>query len=622
MSVLAYPRIHFQGEFSTNPATANNDDVMVNIDPAQATLSASLAAMSNAQAHSWLMEGYEAKNPLNGNLTWYLKSGWNYYGDMYTQFLNARVCALVGADGNSIASDPLLNQPIQITGCNGSLPVITDVDPRGGVATQIFLGGLTLGDSSMGLAATYDTRCYSRWITFRTCGSYSGEQAFVGFGANWQFAIPSSALSFASSATSTVLSNLQSAIPSCQGILVQFTTYQVQPTLTDEQLIKNFQNGQLTRNPAIGFLVGTIGLWENGELMTAPGGRRLQAATPSQGSLPFGFGPCAARVQPHRAVVSLNLITTFPEANYDRPPTQKMDLGQIQLGLIPPSQSKIVILGNVPYNYPNYATTGGIADITYDPKQVSPSDLANGTLVLVSDQFTGGPLLTEDGCEIVAETDNRGVYLERGQSVDLLIQVLEKEGPPTSDVTFTLFEYQNVLKPAGPQERTYSIITLVDPSTNPAVPHCLSYPTTVVFPKGQTTPISVKVTGIASGPATLVFTQNGQPLSNANGNPWSTASFANIRVMPEDNYDAIPISQKLTWPFVYKEIFRFHDLLFPAMSQYIPFDNEEAMKQSAQVLVDRTDPTQWNTTLYMPVTRDLSQGKRKLLVDWANSLKT
>ena len=162
-----------------------------------------------------------------------------------------------------------------------------------------------------------------------------------------------------------------------------------------------------------------------------------------------------------------------------------------------------------------------------------------------------------------------------------------------------------------------AVIRRVDPAANPALPPCLSYPPSIVFPKGQTTPMGVTVTGIRPGPAILVYTQDGQPLGSLYT---PMAAFANIRVMPDDNYDHVPDSERLTWSFVYREIFRLHDLLFPAMSQYIPFENEDAMTQAASMLVDRTDPAKWSSPLYMPATRDLSAGKRKLLIDWANSV--
>ena len=276
--------------------------------------------MTNEQARSWLIQDLEAKNPVYQGLRPYLNSGWNLFGDMATQFQDATVCKVVGPDGKPANSDPLIGQPVQILGSFGCSPKLVDLDPRGGVGTQVFLGGFSLGDSNFGLTATHQTRCYAPWILLRTCGHYAGDQAFVGAGATWQFAIPHAAISYENATRSPIMQVLQNAAPSSCGILVQFTIYQLEPTLTDAQLIENFRNGQFNlRNPAVGFMVGTVGLWEPGELMSSPEGRRLVTPLSDENLpsvlLPYAsLGPAFARVHASRSVVSLNLITTFPEA--------------------------------------------------------------------------------------------------------------------------------------------------------------------------------------------------------------------------------------------------------------------------------------------------------------------
>ena len=76
-------------------------------------------------------------------------------------------------------------------------------------------------------------------------------------------------------------------------------------------------------------------------LATAPylGAAAASASRAVSSSLP-------ARVHPGHHVVSLNLITTFPEANYDRPPTRKAYIGPVRLGLIPPASDR-AILGEI-----------------------------------------------------------------------------------------------------------------------------------------------------------------------------------------------------------------------------------------------------------------------------------
>jgi hypothetical protein len=89
--------------------------------------------------------------------------------------------------------------------------------------------------------------------------------------------------------------------------------------------------------------------------------------------------------------------------------------------------------------------------------------------------------------------------------------------------------------------------------------------------------------------------------------------------MPDDDYSSVPESTRLTWEFVYHNVLRYYHLIFPVMSEVIPFNNREAVTKAARqgALTAATDPARWHSTGYMPPTRDLSTGKRKLLVEWA-----
>src|SRR5262249_19902321 len=228
MSVLVYPRIHFNGKCLINPATGNNDDVVVNMDRVNIRILPELAALSDAQARAWLIQGIRAISPINENVHTYLRCGWKYYGDMCVRFQAARVSAVVGTEGHRIRHDPILDGAIRLLGSDRTAPVICAVDSTGVSAAQIFAGGLSLGDPSLGLSATYDTRAYNRWIVWRNAQIYQGEQNFVGAGATWQFGIPCQAVTFYPGA-SRVLAELQEAVRKAQGILVQFCFFLSQP---------------------------------------------------------------------------------------------------------------------------------------------------------------------------------------------------------------------------------------------------------------------------------------------------------------------------------------------------------------------------------------------------------
>ena len=88
-----------------------------------------------------------------------------------------------------------------------------------------------------------------------------------------------------------------------------------------------------------------------------------------------------------------------------------------------------------------------------------------------------------------------------------------------------------------------------------------------------------------------------------------------FRVLPNDNYDAIPDSQ-ITWDFVYREVIQYFYLIYPGMFARLAFQNEATARQSASLIRQMIGKRTWNSTSYMPVSRDLSDGKRKLLQRW------
>ena len=297
MSVLAYPRFHFKGKCLINPATGNNDDVTVNIDTVNARLLPALAALSDEEAREWMIGGILAGNPINNQLEKYLRCSWNYFGNLSVQFVDAVVTSVVGKDGQLNVTDAMVGKPVNIL---SSLPrgpdaasspaVICDLDPLGTGLTQIFVGGLSLGDEVLGLSATHDARAFVRWAGWRNTSTYQGEHTFPGASATWQFAMPRRALEFHSA--SPGLAELKEAVAESQGIVVQFCFYLVEPQITDAKLISLFQQKQELRNPAEGFIVGTLGIWEDREFGTELGDRLLL------GSPDSSFLPATARFSP------------------------------------------------------------------------------------------------------------------------------------------------------------------------------------------------------------------------------------------------------------------------------------------------------------------------------------
>jgi hypothetical protein len=122
----------------------------------------------------------------------------------------------------------------------------------------------------------------------------------------------------------------------------------------------------------------------------------------------------------------------------------------------------------------------------------------------------------------------------------------------------------------------------------------------------------------------LVFVPDGQnpPPADLNGfaPAWADLYFVHVRVLPSDaQLDAIPDSQ-LTWATVYDNVLRYFYKMYPVMDAHLPLDNETACRRAAQMLLLLTDASNWTSTLYMPITRELSDGKRRLLQRWCRAV--
>jgi hypothetical protein len=620
MSVLDYPRIHFNGRCLINAATGNSNAVAVNIDTANVVLGPDLIHRSDQEGRAWMMEGFRAKHPLNNHYRWYLNSGWNYFGDLSFEFKDVTVCGVTRTDGTSPRHDALIGQPVAILGSRSdadsdrdSSAVLCDVDPTNPVLTQLFLGEFSVGDDALGLTTTQDLRAFSRWVGWRNATVYQGEQNFAGAGATWQFAIPADDLIFYEADESPVLTSLKAAANSAEGIVVQFALFLPVPGISDEELISRFRLGDFVENPVAARVVGTIGVWKDQELETAPAGRVLLPAYPTV------IGPATAQVQRTGNVVSLNLVTTFPEADFFSPPA-KYDFGPVRLGVVvTPGSAPIEISDAIPYDYAAYKTYGGIVDVPY--RGATRDQLDNGALVLLFNpdvSLPTTPLVSETGSTVTVETDDRGLYLDVGDVGQVRILVRERGGPPSRDVTVYFWEYQSVVTPPGAETRATATLTLVTGGSG-LTPRIEAL-RPVVFPAGKTDPLPVNVTAKNPGPVALAMTFDGSPLPA--GYPWATASYAGLRVMPVDDFSAVIRTGQVPWDYIFDKIFKYYYVIFPAMSTYIRMNDQHDMEAHAEDILEATDPDprNWASTLYMPISRDLSPGKRLLIEAWVRGL--
>ena len=548
MSILSYPRINFRGVFRTNPCTANNDDVMPAVVERDIdSLGANLAGMTDDQIHTYLREQVSMSYPGSAACIAFMRSGWNLYGDHFTAFDDAVVTSVVtgpqAADQSTTAAqDPLVGQAVAVLGsvtgdpARRGDPILCDLDSTGLVTTQLWIGGLQLGSGGpMGTDVSkiitqinYDTRAYQNWLNFNsTVGSYGGEQNFVGIGCMMQFTIPASALPTSVNGTSAGLQALFSAARAAAGLVVRFRCYEVEPQITDENLYATFQQGNAIDNPALGYLIGTIGVWQQGEPETEPAGRKLQAtyapngratmawqspdgtvsgsipgiAAPWEGP-PALIGNAVAMVQPSAPVISLDLIQTFPKYGYRNPdgpqtptargfaaPKVMANVGSVVLAVIPPTGGPALPIGPINYGFGSYSLYedfGGIVDIPFNPALASV--IASGTLVIqgaATSALNANVMLVQEAV-VRGVTDDRALYLPPGAANQVVrVKVYQRGGPTTGATVIYPLEYANIIQTEPPPAKPCGDGVRPNQTVSSESPGILTFPSQVTIPAGQ-----------------------------------------------------------------------------------------------------------------------------------------
>ena len=662
MSVLSLPRIYFKGSSFWSPDTANNESANYN----EANNEVNLQPGVTYETYKQYMMEYvvNQQDPSQSNIR---SNNWDFYGDHSCSFVSDRSKAVYGNYGNNVTitgglladetyttADPLCGKGIQILGNKfndrRTFGRLVDVDPYAYWSSQIFFADLEIGDETTGILGSRHRRMYSYWVGVSR--NLDPDLKIAGStGAVWQTAIPFDQLTIANDSDSQLLAQLQAAMqePGALGLMIRFSTHITlyYPTINPKDpndiagnskiLSEKYLSGEVLANPAYSYTVGSIGVWKEGELAAAPGGRYLMPGSPvvvldallegvSQQNATVTLGPLLAELDESRRTLSLDAIGTFPGYKQSG---AIADLGSL---VIKAGETEIATLDYEQYNQSAYERNGGIIDIpNLTSAQISAiqseslqlwlsrssKGLIGQLYALVRESVNGisRSVMALEEQNLTALSDNRGIYIEQDEPVTCTVQVRDRGGIPASGIRLAVAQYDNNWNYVPPNSESRCLDL-------PAVP------IVEVNPQGLAT---VTLTPVKSGCCNLLFL----PFSGATP-PKPPASvqpaysdFSIIRVMPFDNHlgnPSITPDSQLTWEFMYDNIFRVYDLVYPVMSEIIAMNNrhllEGAWMQIKAVIGDpylphEEDPM-WQSTMYMSITRDLSKGKRQLLDRWCN----
>jgi hypothetical protein len=574
MSQLVRPRVHFNGTFETNVGTANNDDVPGRgpvVDAASVTVHPP-DRMGDEEFRRWMRDRTPSNGPTRPG---HVRAGWNYYGDNQCELIDVSVTAIEPLDGRRIVraqDDPLVGAHVRL-----GPAVMVDLDPKGFVSTQIFADRLEVfGDNGLRFGGR-PSRFHCRWLNLNR---NLGAAGFTRAAAVFQASIPNANLDW-EVAGSTALDDFRTEVGRGAGMGVRLCVYLLSPRLDEAALAEQYKTGEPFPNPAAGRLVGTLSVWRSGELASVAMGRLLvPSGTVIIGKLPVALGAAVANVDDATHRVTLDVVNTFPEADKSG---RKQSLGGFMLRTRHGTESSDI--GPVPYDKATYEQTAGIVEVEFDPA-LGPA-IAAGELVMTSD--TSGELLAES--PVMVESDDRCVYLQQGESATVRFSALTRGAPLAEPVRYLMFD---------------------EPSAD-ATGRVVKFSESVEVGTGA----GNAVTLLAENPGCTVIRLIRDP--SARQLDITRDPYFSVRVLPADDFDRLA-DDELTFPLIYQEVLRYYHLLHPVMSRRLDLSDEKVVTLAASTLLGRTDPNGWSGARYMPRTRDLSAGKRRLLERWCRKV--
>ena len=589
MGVLRLPRIYVKGEVSFDPGLGNNFTEVYD---------ANTVSLSNVPPGMSLAE-YRKQLPTM------LRGSWNHFGTHRAVFESIKVSGTALVPGGLAATDGLVNKSVTL---NGKL---VDINPISDNGTQVFFDQMVIGNIAGGIRAGRRKRLHARFLNFtRNIGALpSGWSRAYLASAVWEVCFAKADVNLLNTSTSAVLQQFAASflLPDVLGLAFRFHTYRTQyyqnglKNSTPEQprncteLEAHYANDRNFSNPVYSQLVGVISPWHSGEFEGHPSGRLIfpSAGIPAIGNR--GLGMTFVEVDGVAPRMTIDLGETVPEIDAD---LNKANVGDVSIVLDHAGQQSILAT-ITPNEYAKsaYEATAGLIDIDLASVPISSDALAEGNLLVK----VGGQVVATE-IEYVVVAEDRDVYLDEGEPRTLALRVIRRGKPAKEDTSVQVREYDADGLLVGP------VATL---------------------PVGADGLAHFTVAAAASpGFKTFVF------VAHADTDPIPTPAprFApnrdfhvNVRFLPFDNALAAstPDSQ-LTWSWVYENILAVYDVINPVMSRQTnpainrPLHDRNVMEAFPERIKNLIDKARIEDAAYMPVTRDLSNGKRQLLRRWCD----
>lgn len=561
MSVLETPRIYFRGSVSWDPIVTNNDSRDYDENAGQAVLPAVADAVK-----AFRTKAIDAVSVDGGN--------WNPHGTHRGTFFDSAICGFDDGGGASI-TDPFVSAAANFTG------MLVDLEPFGGFTSQLFFDEMSFGvEGGYRIFTPRSSRVTARHINFarnRVNKMIAGVASVV-----WQTSFAKADGLRVDAFDSKILGRLSEALAADDvlGLTVRFNTYRTiyfnEPDIKGDkelysQAMQALQDklrvGGFQPNPARSLHVGVIALWRRGEPAHEPGDRVLVSA--DQGKMATAFALVAA------GTATLDLSNSIPEVSDD---LDKLNLGTLALVAVDDA-GNATELASFPferYDRAAYEASAGIVTLPLPPGAPDVSDR-----YLELRDSTAAALATEMPLRTLPETPN--LYMNEGETTGAVFRLYKHGVPVSAKTDVTMYKMS---ADGGTIELTTTAKT-----------------------DGEGT-LKVPITASSGGIFAYVPSVAGVPPAPQGGIDPQTYTYMYVRVLPGDESTAM---LPPTWDNVYQKVLANWNAMAPCMDNWVMLDDPAQISRFAAIIKRLTDPKNFESFRFMPVTRDMTLGERRLL---------
>ena len=576
MSYLNPIRLHFSGQFQADPSTVNND----------------VRHFNNATFQPQFQQPQSGSFMLNG---W-----WNPEGSGAFRLVACTVTTVCYADGTSSQTDPVVGFAVADANVRVAGKIV-DLDPQQQMVSEIWglIVRLTDGNADL-FSGPFDRSPFSD-IWGRAQGA--GAQGDTGMATFWQSVI--GPVTWGDTSVSPFLTQLRAAAP--DGLLsIKFNTDGYNMSASSAQF-------------TLGRIVGTIGPASRTEPKRFVIGRQL--LPPIAGGSPSGsmnFMP--AVLDPVNRQVLADFGNAIPT---EKPGGTPASIGDLQLGYLDASNAfqSLGTLKADTYTQANsawYTSTAGIQAFPPD-RPLTDAELAALTRNRVAVTAGGTPAVQENLDGLYVRADEFVFRLDPGGTAQVDLWAAQY-GVPLSNASIVAFRDTSALQPGagdtndglGPPPSFGTPTTAI--SFRAPLPTDAQGHTTLAITGSDPRNPRGYIDGQIYGIRYLLRTTAEQlktPLDSNFDPPfgWNPSDFVSVLV-----FDSYPVPDEPTW-YGLQAIWQEYANLYPVMGRVLNLARYEDVAAHAQVLAFAYGLPRENPN-HMPVTRDLSAGKRDAIIRW------